>query len=205
MGELNPGEQRNQDIKSKKDQKLAAFRRADGSPAKMSKAEREKRIVAQFESQKPDFSWENALSRDDDLFVRIMRDIIKLDQRQPGRAGPRPNTVDYDKGLATFRQLMGQDFTTLPFIEAFKLLTEGLSRTQVARKVHLSRTKISRILAEEYIPDEYDLRAIADGFNKHPSYFVEYRKSYIIDVLTQKLLAEPEQTIAYYQKILKVN
>ena len=184
-----------------KDEKLAIFRDESGRPKKMPKADREALIAKEFPSTQ-DMDWEGALSRDSDLFARIMRDIIKLDQREPGKAGPRPNNLDYDKGLATFRQLMGQDYSNLPFREAFIYLCNGMSIRQIARKTHISTTEVVRLRKGERPATEYDMRRIADGFDKHPSYFVEYRRAYIVDHLADALLKEPESTIAYYRKIV---
>lgn len=196
-------EERALEIREAKDEKLSPFRDYDGGPLKLSKAQRAELIDLQFPSVK-NLDWGAAFNNDIDLFGRILRDIIKLEQREPGKSGPRPNNLDYDKGLATFRQLMGEDFSTLPFMEAFQLLVRDCSRTQVARKTHLSRTKVHRLLSGEYDPTSDDMRAIADGFNKHPSFFVEYRRSFIVEQLTNTLLDEPERTIAYYQKMLNV-
>lgn len=199
----NP-EDRITEIRLAKDTKLSAFRDGEGNPITLEKDERDRRINENFPSAS-NLDWGAALSRDTDLFARIMRDIIKLDQREPGKSGPRPNTLDFEKGLATFRTLMGEDFTTLPFRESFAVLARGYSLTHLARKVHLSRPKVHRFLRGEVQPTEYDLRAIADGFNKHPSYFVEYRRAYIIQALEDALLKEPESTIAYYQKMIRAS
>lgn len=204
-------EGRVQDIRSAKDMKLTVFREADakfagvrdenGKPIKMPKVDRDQLIFEQFPSTQ-NLDWEAALSQNDDLFARIMRDIIKLDQREPGKAGPRSNNLDFDKGVATFRQLMGQDYSNLPFVESFIHLCNGMSIRQIARKTHISTTEVMRLRKGERQPTEYDMRRIADGFNKHPSYFVEYRRAYIIDHLADALLKEPESTIAYYRKIV---
>ena len=193
--------ERVQEIRDAKDAKLAAFRDENGNPKKMPKAERDQLIAEQFPSTQ-NLDWGAALSNDTDLFARIIRDIIKLDQRSPGKAGPRPNSLDYDKGLGTFRQLMGQDYSNLPFQEAFMLLCNGMSIRQIARKTHISTTEVMRLRKGEREATEYDMRRIADGFNKHPSFFVEYRRRYIIDHLSDQLLKEPESTIAYYNKIV---
>lgn len=185
-----------------KDEKLSAFREEDGSGRKMAKAERQKLVRQQFPSV-DNLNWENAFHNDLDLFARIMRDIIKLDQREPGKSGPRPNNMDYEKGLASFKQLIGEDFATAPFPEAFAFIAREYSLTQIARKVCLSRSRTHRLMQGKEEPSQSDMRLIAAAFNKHPSYFVEYRRTFIIEQLANKLLDAPEITISYYNKIAK--
>lgn len=181
-----------------KDDKLAPFR----AETKMSKADRERLIRQRFPSV-GSVNWENAFHNDVDLFARIMRDIIKLDQREPGKSGPRPNNMDYEKGVASFRQLMGEDYSTLPFDEAFTLMARDYSVRQLARKVNLSRMKVHRLLSAQDEPTDYEMSLIAEGFNKHPSFFAEYRRSFIVQQLTSRLLDAPEITITWYTKILR--
>lgn len=200
---LTPGEQRSRQVRRSKQARLAPFRDVNGKSKKLTASDRRELISEQFPSV-DQLDWGEALSRNDDLFARIMRDIIKLDQSEPGKSGPRSNNLDYERGVQTFRQLMGDDFSMCDFRESFASLTSGYSRRHVARKTTLSLGKVQRLLQGEDEPTEYDLRVIAEAFGKHPSFFVEYRQWYIINHLAEALLKEPESTIAYYQKIIGV-
>lgn len=187
-----------------KDDKLAPFRDDNKNAKKMSKSERQKLVREKFPSV-DNLNWENAFHNDLDLFARIMRDIIKLDQREPGKSGPRPNNMDYDRGIASFKQLMGQDYAMVPFPEAFAFIGRDFSLTQIARKSSLSRSRTHRLMQGKDQPSQEDMKLIAAGFGKHPSYFVEYRRAFIVEQLMNKLLDAPEVTVSYYRKILHVD
>ena len=187
---------------AEKQRRLAAFRDGDGKARDLTKAERDKLIAQQFPSTRG-LDWGTALSNDTDLFARIMRDIIKLDQREPGKSGPRPNTMDIEQGMETFRQLMGEDYSLLPFNQAFQILSGSMSLTVLARKVYISRSKVRRLLLAEIEPSMLDMRKIADGFRKSPSYFVEYRRQAVVEYIANALLKAPESTVAFYNKISK--
>lgn len=166
---------------------------------KMTWAERQDLIHKQFPSVK-DFDWEKALNRDDQLFAAIMRDVLKVDQAVPGRPGPRP-ALDRGRAEASLQRFMGKDFCTLPFTEAFRLLIGTRSLAQAARRCDMSRTQVHRLLHGQIQPDLRTMVVIAEGFDKHPSFFLEYRSSYVLAHLQEKLLDAPESTIDYYRKI----
>lgn len=195
-------EQHLENVRLAKEETLSTFRGEDGKARKMPTGERDDLLAEKFPSILS-LDWEKALANDTNLFARIMRDIIKLDQpRESGKHGPRPNVMDIDKGMASFRQLIGEDFSNLPFDETFAIMTRGNSVRQIARKAKLSPTEVQRLRLGRRRPTMFDMRAIAEGFNKHPSFFVEYRRNYIVEQLSDRLLDEPERITAYYQKMV---
>lgn len=137
------------------------------------------------------------------VFAAIMRDLLKVDQAVPGKPGPRP-ALDYRRGVESLRKFSGQDHTTLPFVDAFRILVGGLSLTQVARRTKLARSRVYRLLQGDIEPQIADLRAIAEGFKKHASFFAEYRSAYVLAHLQTRLLGAPESTIDFYTRITKM-
>src|SRR2546429_9658478 len=65
-------------------------------------AERMKLIHEHFPSS-VSLDWRKALALPETL-PQILRDILRLEQANPGRSGPRP-APDYRKGLKTLRQI----------------------------------------------------------------------------------------------------
>lgn len=162
--------------------------------------ERIKLIEQEFPSVvSPDW---NIILRDDDVFGRILKDILKVDQMEPGRAGPRPN-LDYDRGIQTWKEMTGQDYSELPFVQAFAILARGLSRTTLARKTKVSRSKVHRLLTGVEEPTIDELRAIATAFNKKPAYFIEYRAEFIMAAIAARLSQEAEMTVTLYTKLVR--
>lgn len=142
-------------------------------------------------------NWRSAFDKDLDLFTDIMRDVLKADAAMPGRSGPKP-AVDYRQGVARFRQLVNEDYSVLPFAEAFTVLARGLSLTVLARKVDLSRSETYRLLRGEKLPTLSDLEAVAKGFKKSPAYFSDYRAAVVAAALHEKLLASPDTSIRWF-------
>lgn len=166
---------------------------------KMPWSDRQELIHKQFPGVRQ-FDWGSALSRDDGLFAAIMRDVLKVDQAIPGRSGPRP-ALDPEQARASYQRFMGDDFCTLPFPEAFRLLTHSRSFTQIARKTNLSRTQVYRLMQGSIEPDPETMTQIAEAYKKHPSFFAEYRSLYVLAHIEARLLDMPEATITYYRKI----
>lgn len=150
-----------------------------------------------------DMQWKKVFDQNEDIFARIMRDILKVDQAVPGRPGPRP-ALEYDQGMETLKRLMGQDFCTAPFTEAFSLIAGGRSISHIANKVGLSRSHCYRLMKGDVTPTIGDLQAVAEGFGKHPSFFAEYRAAFVIAHLEAKLMQAPESTIDFYRRITRV-
>lgn len=155
-------------------------------------------------------SWE-ALLAEEDVLGRILKDILKADQMEPGRSGPRPN-LDYERGMRTWREMASRetqvkrterDFTGLPFTEAFAKLIGPDSLTAIARKTSISRSRAHRLLNGHEEPTVDDLHAIAEAYGKHPAYWLEYRTELIVAALAARLAARPEMTVAIYNKLTR--
>lgn len=146
--------------------------------------------------------WKSAFDRDMDLLGRVLRDILKVDQTEQGRPGPRPS-LDYDQGMRRLRQILGEDYSMLPFSEAFKILAGTRSVRHLSTKTGLSKSNIQRLLEGNADPDMDTLQRVARSFDKHPSFFVEYRLLYIARTILNKLGDAPEATINIYRKCSK--
>lgn len=157
-------------------------------------------IHQQFPSTK-DLDWAAAFRRDHELWVRVMTDIIRADQAEPGRDGPRRKALDLDRGLQTIRRMMGQDYSLMPFADAFTVLSRGFSLTHLARKTGISRSIVHRLLRGEEEPSADEMEAVADAFGKHPSFFAEYRAAYVTAMVHERMEDNPEASIAIYRKM----
>lgn len=169
------------------------------SLGKVSWETRARRIHQRFPSV-DDFNWAVALDRDINLFARIVRDILKLEQAVPGRPGPRPS-LDKNAAIRRLHQLWGDDFTILAFPEALRILTDNRSIRYVAGVTGLQKDHVHRLLRGDVQPDGYALRQCAKAFGKHPSYFLEWRILYITQALTARLEWSPETSIDLFQAL----
>jgi transcriptional regulator with XRE-family HTH domain len=161
--------------------------------------ERVRLIEKQFPSA-GNADW-NIILRDNDVFGRIIKDILKVDQLEPGRAGPRPN-LDYERGMQSWRELTGQDYCEQPFTDAFRWLTRRDSYTQMARKTNISKTRLFKLAHGHVEPTIEDLRDIAAAYGKKAPFFAEYRAEYIVAHIAARLRSETEMTVALYSKLV---
>lgn len=167
---------------------------------RLSWAERVELVYEHFpKSKHPD--WNMVLS-DMDTLGEVVRDILRLEQAEPGKSGPRP-APQISPGMKTLRKWTGQDHSVLPFAEAFQVLAMDFSLSHLARKTHLSRSKVHRLLRGEEEPTPPELSAVAHAFGKEPSYFLEFRTAYIMAALGAKLEQSPEATIGLYRRIVR--
>lgn len=167
---------------------------------KVSWDERVEMIKEEFPAvRNPDW---NLILRDHDVFGRLMRDILKVDQIEPGRAGPRPN-LEYERGMQSYREVMALDYSERPFREAFRALTRRASVRSIANKTGLSRSHVMRLLNGSDLPTVEDLRVIATAYGKKPAFFAEYRSEYIMAAIAARLEDEYELTVAIYRKLVR--
>lgn len=181
---------------------LTVFREANENGKNAKKLSWDKRVEL-IRQQFPlalSLDWKAAFDRDPDLFAWILQDILKADCATPGRSGPKPN-VDYRKAAGRLRLLMGEDYSTLPFTEAFTVLAGGRSLTSLARKTGLSRSQVHRLLRGGSIPDSYEMEEIAKAFGKPAGYFREYRLGLVVAALTERLEDHPEATVKYWKEL----
>lgn len=147
-----------------------------------------------------DLDWTAALTKDDGLFARVLRDMLKLEQAVPGRSGPRPS-LDQREVRDRLERLFGRDFTFDPFPEAFKQLAGKDSVRHVAHKTGLNRNLVHRLMTGEIEPSGWHMNQVAEAYGKHPSFFMEWRILYIIKALVGRLEWSPEASVSAYLEL----
>jgi hypothetical protein len=185
------------------DQRVVFFNEVNEAARRLGKrvswSERVRMINEHFPSTVT-LSWRQVMAVPETL-PSILRDILRLEQADPGRSGPRP-APDYRKGLKTLRQITGEDYSSLPFHEAFAVLARGYSMRHLGRKTSLSSSAIQRYLQGDRQPGMDEMARIAKVFGKQPWYFAEYRLNFIMASIGSKLEAAPDATVVLYKKLL---
>lgn len=143
--------------------------------------------------------WMKAFN-DIDLFGRILRDILKVDQTSPGRSGPRP-VLDRKKATERLRQFMGADYSDAIFPQAFRELAAGKSVRGISAKTGVEKTMVQNLLTGKRQPDVALMEQIARAFKKEPAYFYEYRIAYVLAALGDRMSGSPEMTVDLYKKL----
>lgn len=161
--------------------------------------DRSERIKARFPCV-DELDWDKALERDLDLFARILRDVLKMEQAVPGRPGPRP-ALDVASATRRMEQLLGHDYSLRPFPEALRILAGDRSIRNLAHKVKLDFNQVYRLLKGRTEPDGYVMRMCAEAFGKHPSYFLEWRMLFIIQAIMRRLEWSPETSVSLFRRL----
>lgn len=143
--------------------------------------------------------WSSALKKDPDLFARILGDVLKAEGRG-STPGKRPN-LDRDQAYDQFKKFSLEDFSEYNFLKAFNSLASGRSVRNIANKTGLGKSYVHRLLKGEVEPTFYAMEQIAKGFNKQPSYFLEYRIAHVLYSMETMLSSNPEMATSWYLKI----
>lgn len=145
--------------------------------------------------------WEKAFQQDPALMGAIIHDILKADAAEGSTGGRRPHLGPEVASGPRLRQLMGEDHSLLPFPNAFGLLVGEMRLSTVALKVGMSKTQVWRLLRGKVPPTAEDMEKIAYAFRRHPSFFAEWRATWVLGLLARRLERLPEATIGYYRRL----
>lgn len=133
---------------------------------------------------------------DYDLLGRVMRDVLRVGYEPPRRGQRSP--LEWSDGQARLRSLAAERSglaSNLPFGEAFARLADGHSVDAMADSTGLHTWVLDALLEGQRDPTAEEMVAIADAFGKPPTYFLEYRITFICAAMATSLLANPERTI----------
>lgn len=144
--------------------------------------------------------WYSVFSEDPAILGIIINDILKLDQSRSGKPGKRPSLTE-ESTADKLKKMHGLDYAESAFVDAFKTLCGDKSVRAIAAKVNLDKSYVHRLMSGAAVPSNETLKAIAIGFDKDPSYFLEYRINSILGILEYKLKEYPESSVVFYNKI----
>lgn len=184
---------------------LAVFADRNSPGKRVNWDERRALLIEQFPAA-GDQDW-SEIAAMDSAFERMLQDILKYDQREQGRDGPRPN-LDWEKGIQSWRQITGQDYTGLAFPQAFRVVARDRSGrahslSTIARKTGISRSRVHRLINGHEEPDLQSIALVAAAYGKKPSFFAEYRAEIIARRLITILAANPEYSVSVYRKVIR--
>lgn len=166
---------------------------------KMPWEERRKLLAIVF-PQHEKLDWGQVFRQDPTVLGKIINDIIKHDQAKPGRPGKRPS-LDVPAAEQSLRVYQNEDFSILPFREAFMALKGTRSIRHMAQRCDLTATMVQRIIEGRANPTTEIMEKVATGCKKSPSYFQEWRVNYILSILAARLDDAPESSIVQYTKM----
>jgi len=160
-----------------------------------------KTIVSQY-PEIIDISWSALLREESDIFARLVGDVLKSSSKG-SKPGKRPQ-LERSDAIQRLKRLSDEDFSELDFHQSFKHLSAGLSVRAIALKTDLGKSYIQRLLQAEVDPSFETMEKISKAFNKHPSFFLEYRIAKTLVVIDDLLKQSPDTATAWYLKFSKI-
>jgi DNA-binding phage protein len=160
----------------------------------------------EIKEQYPDVlteDWNTLLRRDSDIFAKLLGDVLKFKGKK-SVPGKRPN-LTRDEAERRLLRMADEDFANAEFKEAFRALSANRSLRNIAAKTGLGKSYVHRLLNGEQSPSFGTMEEIAKAFNKHPSYFLEYRIAKVVVVVERFLSATPEAASGWYLKVVDKN
>ncbi len=143
--------------------------------------------------------WSRAF-QDVEVFGRLVYDMLWQDQKEEWTGEGRP-VFNPKRAREKLQQWLGNDYSFVPFTEAFNTLAGDRSLRHIASKIDSSSHYVWNLKHGVTQPDLYTIERIAKAFKKDPSYFLEYRISYILGALGKQMDLAPEVTVDIYRQI----
>lgn len=159
-----------------------------------------KSVINKFFPSTVDLDWERVFRSDPYILGQLINDILKVDSATPGKPGKRP-ALDVRSAEERLRQITGDDYTAIPFVDAVYSLLGKNSILWLSKKCDVEKALLYKIMSGKQDVTSEVIERVAPALNKDPSYFAEYRQNYIIGVLYRKLASMPDATVVFYRKL----
>lgn len=182
---------------------IAPFRKMNDSDKKVSWADRYSVIKEQFPSVEK-LDWNKVFRADPTIMGNILNDIIKVEVAPKGRPGKRP-ALTREEAKEFWSKYQRADYTVEPFAKALNQLKGTTSIRQMARKVSMSPSHAYNLMTGRNQPKVEDMELVAAAYNKHPSYFYEYRVAFVAASMSERIDYAPESSIIYYERVIEAH
>lgn len=146
--------------------------------------------------------WQRFLTERPDVMYRLLSDLYQASATVRGKDPSKLPTVD------ELRSLVTQQYSNEPFGQALSDLLGDRSVRWLAHQMKIHHSQITRIIRGERdivtlrdpAGSMYQIEAIARVLKVHPSYFVEWRRLWIMSLLDDAFTAQPHLSIGVWKK-----
>lgn len=147
------------------------------------------------------------LVKDEKFVAGVLQDILKIGFVAPEgerRTGPRPSLagMSREEKAQAWRELLGVEYSDMPFSETMQYLVGDESLSRVARKCSISRSRVHRLVRGDELPTVDDIRMVAEAYGKRPAYFLEYRMEYVLAAVASRLNEAPGIATTAYRRLV---
>jgi len=148
-------------------------------------------------SEEPEF-WEAYLAENPDVLHRLLADIY-----QATYGSEKPPTLD-----ALWEMMATPLFSTEPFGEAVLDLLGERSIRWLAQQIGVSHPQLCRYLngtrpivsIHDHRGSMYRIESIAGVLRVHPSFFVEWRRLWVMSLIDSAFAAEPSLSVGIFRR-----
>lgn len=155
--------------------------------------------LAWIREQMPEFAedgvWREAL-RDVESLGAVLKAVLRVDAAEQGL-----RSVNAEDGAARLNMLLGRDYTTLPFPQAFPIASAGMSLRAVAARCDVTRASLHAYTSGLTRPPLAALESIAKALRKEPSYWLEWRQAYLVAFVCAQIDRHPDLSISAYRSL----
>lgn len=153
--------------------------------------------------------WVARFTKEPDIWHNLLGDIYretKAERERKGgqaRIGRRPRAID--GSMDELWEMVTPQYSMEPFKTSLMALVQqrGVSMLRLAQETRIPRTTINDMVAGKLSPDMWRLEQLAKYFEISPSYFREFRESYVLTVMSELLAANPNLSIRFARGITK--
>lgn len=146
--------------------------------------------------------WRQLLTERPDVMYRLLGDLYQASASVRGKDPSKLPTVD------DLRELVTQQYSNDPFPQALQMLLAGRSVRWLAQQMKIHHSLLTRMIRGERDivavtdPEGSMLRLeeIARVFKVHPSYFVEWRRLWIMSLMDEVFAVQPNLSIGVWKK-----
>lgn len=143
--------------------------------------------------------WRAFFGERTDVMYRLLGDLYQASTSVRGLSPEKLPTVDELRGLVT------QDYSNEPFGEALMTLLGDRSVRWLAARMKIHHSQLTRLIRgdrgiETLRDPMWQMEEVARALRVHPSYFLEWRRMWIVSLLDAAFTAQPNLSIGVYKK-----
>lgn len=159
-------------------------------------------VVKRHEDSQPSIDpeyWTRAFEEKPELMYKLLRDVFRVAH---GRNAAEPT-------MESLRDLLVPQYCERPFPDAIRELLAGRSVRWLAQQMGLHHQQVQRILnGSRSILLVHDLEGslvrieeFARALRVHPSYFQEWRRLWILQLVDEAFTVQPDLTVQFIERL----
>lgn len=153
--------------------------------------------------------WRKHYADHPDVLAQMLGDIFRVhkaeERKKAGLGNPQGGRrkSQIDGHIDDLLAIISPRLSCQPFAQAYAELAGKRTLRAVALKAGMPHQDLSRKLKGQQPPTRYDLERLANAFDVHPAYFVEWRSFILQELLDVVLAANPNLSISLLRALAR--